>query len=113
MNKYVRETCTPAAVMATEILASTAPKAEATQNSDVPQMIPIRRRGNKLPLFIVHTPPVPIKWELGPDRPIYFFRALWNDGRLPSSLDLKSLATDYVRQVKAIQPEEGSETSKD
>ncbi len=49
---------------------------EALRNEDLKSMVPIHTNGSLLPFFIVHISPLSIHLRLGPEQPIYYFRAL-------------------------------------
>ncbi|MFF5970812.1 amino acid adenylation domain-containing protein [Streptomyces sp. NPDC012769] len=72
-------------------------------------LLPLRARGTKPPLFCVH-PAAGISWvysgllrHLDPDRPVHGLQARGLRGGSPSSVT--EIAEDYVREIRAVQPE--------
>ncbi|MEU6311430.1 amino acid adenylation domain-containing protein [Streptomyces sp. NPDC047014] len=72
-------------------------------------LLPLRPGGTADPLFCVH-PAAGISWvysgllrHLGPDRPVHGLQARGLRGGSPSSVT--EIAEDYVRQIRAVQPE--------
>ncbi|WP_166802879.1 non-ribosomal peptide synthetase [Streptomyces sp. ICN441] len=72
-------------------------------------LLPLRARGTKAPLFCVH-PAAGVSWvysgllrHLDPDRPVHGLQARGLRGGAPSSVT--GIAEDYVRQIRAVQPE--------
>ncbi|MEU9232419.1 amino acid adenylation domain-containing protein [Streptomyces subrutilus] len=72
-------------------------------------LLPLRAAGTRAPLFCVH-PAAGISWvysgllrHLDPDRPVHGLQARGLRGGSPSSVT--EIAEDYVRQIRAVQPE--------
>ncbi|MFH9794693.1 amino acid adenylation domain-containing protein [Streptomyces virginiae] len=72
-------------------------------------LLPLRAGGTRAPLFCVH-PAAGISWvysgllrHLDPDRPVHGLQARGLRGGSPSSVT--EIAEDYVRQIRAVQPE--------
>ncbi|RSS85625.1 thioesterase domain-containing protein, partial [Streptomyces sp. WAC05950] len=72
-------------------------------------LLPLRAGGTRAPLFCVH-PAAGISWvysgllrHLHPDRPVHGLQARGLRGGSPSSVT--EIAEDYVRQIRAVQPE--------
>ncbi|MCP4264051.1 MAG: SDR family NAD(P)-dependent oxidoreductase [Candidatus Brocadiaceae bacterium] len=78
---------------------------EALQSKELQSMVPIQTSGSKLPFFIVHNTPLSIHLGLGPDQPIYFFRSLWDKGKLSSEIRIEDIAADHIKEMKTVQPE--------
>ncbi|QEU92646.1 amino acid adenylation domain-containing protein [Streptomyces kanamyceticus] len=83
----------------------------AAKADDFAVLLPLRTRGDRPPLFCFH-PGFGLSWSyaaltrsLHPDQPVYAFQArgIGRDEELPSTYD--ELLDDYVRQLRAIQPE--------
>lgn len=73
-------------------------------------LLPLRRGGNRPPLFCVH-PASGFSWSyaglmrhLGPDHPIYGLqsRGIAEPGELPTTVE--EIAADYLRQMRTVQP---------
>ncbi|MFE2032055.1 amino acid adenylation domain-containing protein [Streptomyces scopuliridis] len=73
-------------------------------------LLPLRRGGNRPPLFCVH-PASGFGWSyaglmrhLGPDYPIYALqsRGIAEPGELPTTVE--EIAADYLRQMRTVQP---------
>jgi thioesterase domain-containing protein/aryl carrier-like protein len=74
-------------------------------------LLPIRRTGDRPPLFCVH-PAGGLSWCYLPlarhvpgDRPIYGLQARGTDGVEPLAASLREMAADYATQMRAVQPE--------
>ncbi|MFF3720894.1 amino acid adenylation domain-containing protein [Streptomyces erythrochromogenes] len=72
-------------------------------------LLPLRAGGTRAPLFCVH-PAAGISWvysgllrHLHPDRPVHGLQARGLRGGSPSSVT--EIAEDYVRQIRAVQPD--------
>ncbi|MFE7098408.1 non-ribosomal peptide synthetase, partial [Streptomyces erythrochromogenes] len=72
-------------------------------------LLPLRAAGTRAPLFCVH-PAAGISWvysgllrHLHPDRPVHGLQARGLRGGSPSSVT--EIAEDYVRQIRAVQPD--------
>ncbi|MDX6763661.1 AMP-binding protein, partial [Streptomyces sp. F8] len=72
-------------------------------------LLPLRTGGSRAPLFCVH-PAAGISWvystllrHLDPDRPVHGLQARGLRGGSPSCVT--EIAEDYVRQIRAVQPE--------
>ncbi|WP_327675288.1 non-ribosomal peptide synthetase [Kitasatospora sp. NBC_00458] len=72
-------------------------------------LLPLRAGGTRAPLFCVH-PAAGISWvysgllrHLGPDRPVYGLQARGLHGGSPAAVT--EIAEDYVRELRAVQPE--------
>jgi thioesterase domain-containing protein len=67
--------------------------------------------GSKRPLFLVH--PVggnvlcyaDLAHQLGPDQPVYAFQAVGMDGEQPPYASVEEMASRYVDDLRAVQPE--------
>ncbi|MGG8408917.1 amino acid adenylation domain-containing protein, partial [Streptomyces sp. 12297] len=77
--------------------------------SAVDVLLALRTGGAKAPLFCIH-PAAGISWvysgllrHLDPDRPVHGLQARGLSGDSPSSVT--AIAEDYVRQIRAVQPE--------
>ncbi|MFJ1747310.1 amino acid adenylation domain-containing protein [Streptomyces sp. NPDC088116] len=73
-------------------------------------LLPLRRGGNRPPLFCVH-PASGFSWSyaglmrhLGPDHPIYGLqsRGIAEPGELPTTV--QEIAADYLKQMRTVQP---------
>ncbi len=74
-------------------------------------LVPLQAGGNKRPVFVVH----PLDGDvfrygdlarlLGPDQPFYALRARGIDGRQEPVSDIKTMATCYIAEVQAVQPQ--------
>ena len=73
-------------------------------------LVPIRPKGTKTPLFLIHGAGLNILLyqsltrHLKDDRPIYAFQAKGLDGRQELSNDIEEMADDYIEEIKKIQP---------
>ncbi|MEJ8641433.1 amino acid adenylation domain-containing protein [Streptomyces sp. MS1.HAVA.3] len=83
--------------------------AAADADSALDVLLPLRAGGASAPLFCVH-PAAGISWvysgllrHLDPDRPVHGLQARGLRGGSPSSVT--EIAEDYVRQIRAVQPE--------
>ncbi|WRZ55902.1 amino acid adenylation domain-containing protein [Streptomyces sp. NBC_01294] len=83
--------------------------AAADADSALDVLLPLRAGGARAPLFCVH-PAAGISWvysgllrHLDPDRPVHGLQARGLRGGSPSSVT--EIAEDYVRQIRAVQPE--------
>lgn len=74
------------------------------QRVDFPQIRLLNSMGSKPPLILLHTAPLAIHAGLGPDQPVYFFRGLWQEEDLPTEVYVKQTATNFISQLKTIQP---------
>ncbi|GAA3388260.1 amino acid adenylation domain-containing protein [Streptomyces roseoviridis] len=87
----------------------TGPAGAPGTSSALDVLLPLRPGGTKAPLFCVH-PAAGISWvysgllrHLDPDRPVHGLQARGLLGGSPSSVT--EIADDYVRQIRAVQPE--------
>lgn len=74
-------------------------------------ILPLRTSGSAAPLFCVH-PIAGLSWRystllsaLSADHPVYAVQARGLDGTEPLPASMDELATDYARQIRAVQPE--------
>ncbi|MFJ9766979.1 amino acid adenylation domain-containing protein [Streptomyces erythrochromogenes] len=88
-----------------------APGAHSADSADsaLDVLLPLRAAGTRAPLFCVH-PAAGISWvysgllrHLHPDRPVHGLQARALRGGSPSSVT--EIAEDYVRQIRAVQPD--------
>jgi len=75
-------------------------------------LVPLQTDGSKTPLFCMHGGGFNVliyrrlAQDLGADRPIYALQARGLDGSLGLPFDsLEDMATDYIQQIKTIQPQ--------
>lgn len=71
----------------------------------VTALVPVRTRGNLLPLFCVHGEPQRLAERLNPDRPVYalnFAYATDNLDDIPAAVE--DLAKAYIREMQSVQP---------
>ena len=78
---------------------------EPLRSRDLQSMVPIHTKGSRLPLFIVYISPLSIHLRLGQEQPIYYFRALWNEGKLSPEIHIEDIAADNIKEMKTVQPE--------
>ncbi|MFE0605647.1 amino acid adenylation domain-containing protein [Streptomyces sp. NPDC058892] len=95
----------------TDPAGTPAPSADGASGSGsaLDVLLPLRAGGTTAPLFCVH-PAAGISWvysgllrHLDPDRPVHGLQARGLRGGSPSSVT--EIAEDYVRQIRAVQPE--------
>ena len=73
-------------------------------------LVPIRSKGTKTPLFLIHGAGLNIllyqslTHHLKEDRPIYAFQAKGLDGSRELSNNIEEMADDYIEEIKKIQP---------
>ena len=73
-------------------------------------LVPIRPKGVKTPLFLIHGAGLNIllyqslTHHLKDNRPIYAFQAKGLDGSRELSNDIEEMADDYIEEIKKIQP---------
>ncbi|MFG2530993.1 amino acid adenylation domain-containing protein [Streptomyces sp. NPDC048516] len=74
-------------------------------------ILPLRTSGSAAPLFCIH-PIAGLSWRystllsaLSADHPVYAVQARGLDGTEPLPASMDELATDYARQIRAVQPE--------
>jgi thioesterase domain-containing protein/acyl carrier protein len=73
-------------------------------------LVPIRPKGTKTPLFLIHGAGLNIllyqslTHHLKDDRPIYAFQAKGLDGSRELSNDIEEMAKDYIEEIKKVQP---------
>ncbi|MGW1893055.1 amino acid adenylation domain-containing protein [Streptomyces sp. NPDC002004] len=74
-------------------------------------MLPLRSTGSAPPLFCVH-PVAGYSWRyaallgpLGPEHPVYALQSRGLDGVEPLAESLDAMTADYVREIRAVQPE--------
>ncbi|MFI8962716.1 amino acid adenylation domain-containing protein [Streptomyces sp. NPDC053493] len=102
-----------AAGLARRLHAQALPGASADDlhgaDSALDVLLPLRAEGTKAPLFCVH-PAAGISWvysgllrRLDPDRPVHGLQARGLRGGSPASVT--EIAEDYVRQIRAVQPD--------
>jgi acyl transferase domain-containing protein/acyl carrier protein len=60
-------------------------------------------QGNKPPLFSFHIPMLDLQMALGDEQPHYYFKSHWRQDDLPDTVDVVSLATEYVEQICRVQ----------
>ncbi|KAF9199283.1 hypothetical protein BGZ59_004096, partial [Podila verticillata] len=85
-------------------------KAENTQEGSYEVLLPIKPQGTRRPLFCVHHAfgtswcYIRLSAYLPTDQPVYGLQArgLFGDEQLPTTLD--DMATDYILQIRSIQP---------
>ncbi|VEP16805.1 Amino acid adenylation domain protein [Hyella patelloides LEGE 07179] len=74
-------------------------------------IVPIQPQGNKTPLFCVHSGYGEIllyqnlAFRLDPDRPVYGLLAKGADGQIAGVTSIEEMATYYVEEIQALQPE--------
>lgn len=74
-------------------------------------MVPIRARGNKSPLFLIHGAGLnvllyqSIAGHLDPQRPVYALQARGLDGKTAIATRIEDMAADYIREIKKVQPD--------
>lgn len=80
------------------------------QNSYWQCLVPIRPKGSKTPLFLIHGAGLNIllyqslTHHLKDDRPIYAFQAKGLDGSRELSNNIEEMADDYIEEIKKVQP---------
>ncbi|MEU6602754.1 amino acid adenylation domain-containing protein [Streptomyces flaveolus] len=74
-------------------------------------LLPLRPRGDRQPVFCVH-PGSGVSWSyarlaqyLPADRPLYALQARGLTGGGPRPSGIEEMAADYLRQIRAVQPE--------
>ncbi len=74
-------------------------------------LVPIRTGGTKPPLFLVHGAEgnvllyKDLAHYLGEDQPAYGLQSLGLDGSKPMETSFESMAENYVREIRSVQPE--------
>lgn len=68
-------------------------------------MVAIQKSGTKPPFFILHINPLSIHLHLGPDQPVYYFKALWKEGKLSKEVRIEDIAAEHIAEMKEVQPE--------
>lgn len=74
-------------------------------------LVPIRTNGNKRPLYLIHGAGLNVLLyqslgnHLDPDRPIFALQAKGLDGKSPLSTSIEQMATDYIDEIRKMQPE--------
>ncbi|MAT96289.1 MAG: hypothetical protein CL608_04030 [Anaerolineaceae bacterium] len=74
-------------------------------------LVPIQPKGNKIPFFCVHggfgnvLNFYDLTRYLGKDQPFYGLQARGVDGKQPPFASLTEMAAEYVKQMRAVQPE--------
>jgi thioesterase domain-containing protein len=73
-------------------------------------LIPLQSKGSRSPLFCIH-PGSGLSWSyvelskhLGTDQPLYGLQACGFDGGGPLAPTIDAMASDYLRQIRRIQP---------
>jgi thioesterase domain-containing protein len=73
-------------------------------------LIPLQSKGTRLPLFCIH-PGLGLSWcyvglskHLGTDQPLYGLQTRGFDGREPVAPTIDAMASDYLEQIRRIQP---------
>ena len=83
----------------------------ASRTSDASSLVTIQPHGSRLPLFGIHPGNGEVFFYrrlaplLGPDQPVYGFRAGGLDGRTRALSRVEDFASAYVRDVVAVQPQ--------
>ncbi|MFD0367439.1 amino acid adenylation domain-containing protein, partial [Streptomyces sp. NPDC127114] len=98
------------AALARRVSQALSDTATTDARSALDVLLPLRAGGTKAPLFCVH-PAAGVSWvysgllrHLDPDRPVHGLQARGLSGATaPSSVS--EIAEDYVRQIRAVQPE--------
>jgi thioesterase domain-containing protein len=68
-------------------------------------LMPIRRKGNGLPLFLVHGEPLRFVQEMSLDRPVYGLSHVYHADFVDVSPEsIQSLAAEYLSEVRQVQP---------
>lgn len=73
-------------------------------------LVPIRPKGSKTPLFLIHGAGLNVllyqslTHHLKEDRPIYAFQAKGLDGKQEISNSIEEMANDYLEEIKKVQP---------
>lgn len=89
------------------------PKAEKRRrkSGEWTPLVPIQPKGNKIPFFCVHggfgnvLNFYDLTRYLGKDQPFYGLQARGVDGKQPPFASLIEMAAEYVKQIRAVQPE--------
>lgn len=74
-------------------------------------LVAIRARGTKPPLFCAHAHEGNVLFyralahRLGPDQPFYALQAQGVEGRRPPHRRVEDMAADYLREIRALQPQ--------
>jgi hypothetical protein len=74
-------------------------------------LVPLRTEGTRPPLFLVHGAEGNVllynrlRQELGNDQPLYGLQASGLDGSKPMQTTLESMASNYLAEIKSVQPE--------
>ncbi len=74
-------------------------------------LVPIQPNGSKPPLFLIHGAGGNIllyrslSQHLGPDQPVYGLQARGLDGREEFDTEIESMALDYIKEIKSVQPQ--------
>ena len=74
-------------------------------------LVAIQPGGSKPPLFCLHLPLGHVLFyrdlahHLGPDQPVYAFQPLGLDGTQPPHTQIEEMASHYIEEMRALQPE--------
>ncbi|HEX7331915.1 MAG TPA: amino acid adenylation domain-containing protein [Pyrinomonadaceae bacterium] len=76
-----------------------------------PSLVPIQPNGKKSPLFLIHSAGgfvftyIRLAHHLGHDQPVYGLQAHGVDGDLERHTSVEEMAAEYVKAIRAVQPE--------
>jgi FkbM family methyltransferase len=85
--------------------------ASQDRTSDAPMLVPVRSRGARPPVFFVHPVGGSVDWlwplvrRLPMEYPVYGFRSGGLNGAMNYKPEVEEMATEYLRQIKSLQPE--------
>jgi thioesterase domain-containing protein/acyl carrier protein len=74
-------------------------------------LVPIRASGSRLPLFCIHAGGAHVFFynamahHLGPDQPVYAMQPVGLDGTAAYAGSIEEMATHYLEEIRAVQPE--------
>ncbi|ORX76564.1 acetyl-CoA synthetase-like protein [Basidiobolus meristosporus CBS 931.73] len=93
-----------------EELVQVLPQQDSSHEDAFNVMLPLKPNGNRSPLFCVH-PIFGLSWSfvglakhLHADQPLYGIQARGLDGNSRPALTLEDMASDYIDQIRLIQP---------
>ncbi|KAF9198957.1 hypothetical protein BGZ49_000088 [Haplosporangium sp. Z 27] len=80
------------------------------QMSSFDVLFPLKSKGDRLPLFCIHSA-VGLSWtyiglskHLHPEQPIYGLQSRGLNGKEKLSASIEEIASDYIKQIRCIQP---------
>ncbi|MGE3955515.1 MAG: AMP-binding protein [Vicinamibacterales bacterium] len=113
IEQHSGRTLTPQALVAVPTVAGIADllrHTNPTPRQASAMVMPVRTGGSRPPLFLVHggrgdIPGRRLLEAIGPDQPLWAFRARGMDGRTPPHRTIAEMASAYVAEMRRVQPE--------